>query len=247
MRGARPRARLRRMRLAALLLTIAEVLFPTPIHLTRQIHDSISGSQATVEQYCYANRVVFVNGPITTITDYGNEQVIEIDRAEGTYSITRFEDVARALRVSAPPNTKKPWNVRAAAIGGREAFEAERNDGAIAKRVRVAIDRSVPLSRDALDALIGSAYPGNRKDEDEVIVQVARSQRSYALPLEQHIRFEIDGNHAEVRDVVTRVGDELAPPELVAIPPDAKQVESRLVLRARAVEALDALNDAGKP
>jgi hypothetical protein len=35
----------------------AEMLFPEPLHITREIADPISGSTVTVEEYCHGNRI----------------------------------------------------------------------------------------------------------------------------------------------------------------------------------------------
>lgn len=236
----------------------ADILFPSPLHLTRQLHDSIGGSTTVVEQYCYGNRVITVNGAITTIADYGRGELTEINRAEGTYSVTRFDDVAKALRAGiAETRPKGEWKVRDTGLSqlrtqrASDAVEGELEDGNITRRTRVAVDRSILLSRDALDVLIGAAYPNSRKAEDQVVVEAARGRGGkiaadsasgtpgYALPVEQHNTFIIDGDRAELRDIVTRVGEELVPTDLVAIPPDAKLVQSRLLQRMHALEQVE--------
>lgn len=248
---------------AALALPVlaADILFPTPLHLTRQVHDSIGGSTVTVEQYCYGNRVITVSGPLTSIADYGKGELTEIDREGRTYSVTRFDDVAKALRAGGGPAAeataaKSEWKVRSTGLNqlrtnrASDAVEAELEDGPNKRIARVAVDRSVTLSKDALDVIIGSAYPNNRKAEDQVVVDAARSRgggrvaanaddRTFALPVEQHHTFIIEGQRAEMRDVVTRVGEEQVPPDLIAIPPDAKLVESRLLQRMHAIEQVE--------
>lgn len=226
----------------SLVAAVAEVLFPTPLHLTRQIHDSIGGATVTVEQYCYGNRVVSVSGAVTSIADYEKNELTEINRDEGTYSITRFDDVARALNYGAPPAKassealKADWEIR---NNAGNALEAELDEGTTKRQTRVAVDRSVSISKDALDVLIGAAYPNSRKPEDAIAVQAAKGERAYALPVEQKTTFIIGGDGAEMRDVVTRVGNEQVPPELIAVPPDAKLVESRLMQRMHAIELLE--------
>lgn len=229
---------------------VADVLFPSPIHLTRQIHDSIGGTTATVEQYCYGNRVVSVNGTVTSIADYDKGELTEIDREDGTYSVTRFDDVAKAL-VYGVPKAAAPtaqWKVKS---GGLEqlrttranaAFEAELDEGTTKRHTRIAVDRSVSLSKDALDVLIGAAYPNSRKAEDAVVLQAAKGQKDYALPVEQHTTITLGEDRAEIRDVVTRVGNELVPPDLIAVPPDAKLVESRVLQRMHALQQLETVS-----
>ena len=225
----------------------ADVLFPTPIHLTRQVHDSIGGATVTIEQYCHGNRVVSVSGTRTSIADYGTSELTEIDRDESTYSITRFDDVAKALRAGAPmPDAPKAeWKIQSSGLNqlrtnrASEALEAELDEGTTKRHTRVAVDRSVSISKDALDVLIGAAYPNHRKAEDQIVEKAAKGQSAYALPVEQHTTFLIGEDRAELREVVLRVGDELAPPDLVAIPPGAKLVESPLLQRMHAMEELE--------
>lgn len=233
---------------------VADVLFPSPIHLTRQVHDSIGGTTATVEQFCYGNRVVSVNGTRTSIADYDKNELTEIDREDGTYSVTRFDDVAKALAYGVPKGeaTQAQWKVKSAGLeqlrdareqhsGANAAFEAELDEGTTKRHTRIAVDRSVSLSKDALDVLIGAAYPNSRKAEDAVVLQAAKGQKDYALPVEQHTTITHGEDRAEMRDVVTRVGSELVPPDLIAVPPDAKLVESRVLQRMHALQQLESV------
>jgi hypothetical protein len=240
----------------------ADVLFPAPIHLTRQLQDSIGGLVVTVEQYCYGNRVVTVNGPVTSIADYGKGELTEINREDGTYSITRFDDVAKAMHAGAPAVEAKAaaraeWKIKGSGLNqlrttrASDAIEAELDEGNVKRQTRVAVDRTISLSKDALDVLIGAAYPNSRKAEDTVVIEAAKlrgtvsanappaNANAYALPVEQHTTFLIDGERAETRDVVTRVGQEQAPTDLLAVPPDARLVESRLLQRMHALELIE--------
>lgn len=225
----------------------ADVLFPAPIHLTRQVHDSIGGATVTIEQYCQGNRVVSVQGPRTSIADYGRNELTEIDRESNTYSITRFDDVAKALQVGAPAveTAKAEWKIRSGGLNrlrtnrASDSLEAELDEGTTKRQTRVAVDRTVSLSKDAVDVLIGAAYPNNRKAEDQVVLQAAKGEKSYALPVEQNTTFIVGDDRAELTEVVLRVGDEVAPPDLIAIPPDAKLVESQLLQRMHAIEDLE--------
>ena len=251
---------------ATLPLVAADILFPTPLHLTRRVHESIGGGTTTVEQYCYGNRVITVRGPITTVADYDKGELTEIDRESGTYSISRFDQVAKALNPRALQSTaqssKQPWELRkvgrTGALSARstEIFEADRQDAAVTRHLRVGIDGSVALSKDALDVITGAAFPANPKEEDAAIASAARGHapavasqsaggakaaERYGLPVEQVFRFEADGQQAEYRDVVVRVGDEVPPADLVAIPAGAKLVESRLLKTSRMIDAIDRL------
>jgi len=237
----------------------ADVLFPTPLHVTRRIHDSISGSTTTVEQYCYGNRVVTVRGPVTTIADYDKGEITEINRDAASYSVSRFDQIAKALHPKAlaanslrtSSDAKKSWELRplgrTAALSARstDVFEADREDAGMKRHVRIGVDSSVALSKDALDVLIGSAFPGSPKDEDGAIANAARGRAAnaggYALPVEQLFQFEAEGQKAEYRDVVLRVGAEAPPADAVAIPAGATLVESRLIQTTRMIDAIDRL------
>jgi len=252
--------------LVTLPLLAADVLFPTPLHLTRRVHESIGGGTTTVEQYCYGNRVITVRGPITTIADYDKSEVTEIDRESGTFSISRFDQIAKALNAASLPATtqqsKQHWELRkvgrTGALSARstEIFEADREDAAVRRHVRIGIDGSVALSKDALDVITGSAFPANPKEEDAAVASAAKGRgpaiasqstggakpvERYGLPVEQVFHFEVEGQQAEYRDVVVRVGNEIPPADLVAIPAGAKLVESRLIKTTRMIDAIDRL------
>jgi len=254
---------------AALPAGAAELLFPKALHLTRRVHDSIGGATTVVEQYCYGNRVITVSGNVTTITDYDKSEITEINRADATYSISRFDQIAKALHPASLPaaslsSSKKSWELRnvgrAGALSARstDIFEADRSDHEMTRHVRIGIDSSVALSKDALAVITGSAFPASPKEEDTAIATAAKrhapavasqstggsngaAAESYGLPVEQVYRFEAEGQQAEVRDVVVRVGEEVPPADLVAVPPGAKLVESRLIRTTRMLDSIDRL------
>lgn len=114
----------------------APLLFPTPLHITRQVHDPISGQTTLLNEYGYGNRLITVRGSVTAIADYEKGELIEIDRDGGTYSVTRFDALARLAGRAAPRVTaggRVQWALRnatpAATKSGRvaEFFEAGTN------------------------------------------------------------------------------------------------------------------------
>ena len=242
-------------------------LFPTPLHITRQVNDSISGKTTLLEEYGYGNRLVAVRGALTSIADYEKGELIEIDRDAGTYSITRFDAVAKATRAVGPPvpveaATGKPGRALRSigtrpTRGGRSAefFEADVDTPSAKEKVSVGIDRTNTVSKDALEVLLGAAYPGVRSSEHEIVISAAApasprvvassttlaapAEASYALPVEQVISFDTDGQHAEFRSTVVRLGSEAPPSDLVAIPAGARLVTSRIVAVAAEVEQSD--------
>ena len=66
-------------------------LFPSPLHITRELSNPVSGTTTVIDEYCQGNRVVAVSGQKTAIADYDKGVITEIDFAGGTYSVTKFE------------------------------------------------------------------------------------------------------------------------------------------------------------
>ena len=178
-------------------LVAAEVLFPQPLHITRRIDDPISKTSTTVHEYCAGNQIVSVNGDRVTIVDYAKQEMTEIDRAAGTYSIARFDEVAKAIPAApAPPSAKKgvaanaeapsrKWNARSLGAktspAGRsmEAFEvAPETEGVDKVRIEVGVDNRVRLSKNAVEALIGASFPNPKRDEHDAILRAASGGRA---------------------------------------------------------------------
>lgn len=250
----------------AIILAAQAVLFPTPVHLTRQITDPFSPSPVIVEQYCYGNRVVTVRGTRTTIADYERGELTEIDRSAGTYSITSFEEVAKAgagehSATARATATKKQWNVRPKTARpsklGRNAEVYELESAALLEKqtIEVSVDPSIQVSAAAAEVLLGVAYPSTKRADAEAVMSVARrpaagrlqaatnssDPEQVGLPVERITRIEVEGERIEHRDTIVRIGSELPDPQLLALPPDATRVESRLTTRTRVLEELDRL------
>jgi hypothetical protein len=245
----------------------ARVLFPKNLHLTRQIQDPLSRKTVTIEEYCSGNRVVSVSGDKTVIADYDKQQITEIDRRAGTYSISRFDEVAtmstepvsgQALSASATKRDRwqaMPRGLRSSAAGRSvEQFEfAEEGEGG--RKVEVGIDRSVELTHDAVEVLIGAAYPNPRRDEHEPLLRAAgvrepsriasmsteatTNDQAYGLPVTQAFTYTDSGAEVTFRTTVTRVGSEVPPAELLIIPPAAQRVESTAAAVRRQLRELD--------
>lgn len=244
------------------------VLFPNNLHLTRQVEDPIGKSTLTIEEYCAGNRVVSVSADRTVIVDYDRQEVTEIDRRAGTYSVSRFDEVASAaLESGAPPKRRvqptdaaqseqlwktTPLGVRGSAAG-RSVEHFELVETAQERRIEVGVDRSVTLSREAVAVLIGAAYPNPSRDEHEPILRAAASpaakgkvatnapdgEAAYGLPLTQSFTVSDSGTELTFRSVVSRVGSEPVPSDVLLIPPGAKRVESRAAALRRQLRELD--------
>src|SRR5437667_6803753 len=82
--------------LLALPALAAGPLFPRPLQLTRVVDNPSGGEPTIIEEYYSGFRVVSVVGQRTVIADYEKQEILEIDRAASTYSVTSFEQLAQA-------------------------------------------------------------------------------------------------------------------------------------------------------
>ena len=215
----------------------ADVLFPQPLHLTRRIEDGLTGTVTVVEEYCEGSRMVSAQSGRVVIADYDKQTITEIDRSSGTYSVARFDEIARTLpatasRALSAVATAKPVGTHQGASGRMlEGLEVSSTTA----RFQIGVDRSVNLPEAAVDVLMGTAYPSFASPEQGSL----RAAVATGLPAEQITTFHADGREVVVRNVVTRIGSERAPPELCSIPAGARRVESRYAALSRMAAELD--------
>jgi hypothetical protein len=258
----RNRTRRRALRLAAAIALFAgsasaAVLFPQPIHIVRNIEDPIAKTSTTIEEFCSGDRIVSVRGEdAVTVADYAAGELTEIDRTAGTWSETSFDQLARARparasRSGAPPALRAAGTRPSASGRMLEVFQTSDESGGVARRIEVAVDRQVSLSRAALEALIGASYPAAHTDVHDVILAASADRRfstttatelaesSFGLPAEVVVTFTVDRETLTARSSVARVDNEKIRPEALLIPVDGARVESRLLRFAREAESLD--------
>jgi hypothetical protein len=237
--------------LAALPATAATSLFPRPLHLVRRI-DGPAAKSESVDEYCSGNRIVTVRGKRVLIADYAEQQLTEIDRDASTYSVTRFDEIAKAaaqLSASRPAAASRFAVTRVETMGSRDRYRIE---GANAK-IEVGIDRSIALSRDAVEALLGAAYPNVRRPEHEAVLQAAgggvgggrvaaqSAEPQYGLPAEETITYSFEGSSVTLHSAIVRADVDAVPPELLLIPPGARRVESRITRIGRELQDVETL------
>jgi hypothetical protein len=63
----------------------------------------------------------------------------------------------------------------------------------------------------------------------------------YGLPIEQIVRWDAAGETITSSNRVTRVGEEMAPPDLIAIPPGARRIESHRLETRRLADEIDSV------
>jgi len=244
---------------------LAEALFTTPLHLTREVQDPLSQSTTRIEEYCSGDRVISIRGDRTSIADYEKGTLTEIDRSAGTYSVTSFEKIAGARGSQRSADRRQARSSEAVlekrgvrGVGARsgEVVEAVVDSGDSSRQtIQVVVDHSMSLSKDAIEVLTGAAWPMPRGVESDIAIRASvkensqgRSQRvDYGLPLEQTVTFEVEGETLRTVNRVVRVGSELPPPELIAIPPGAREAPSPIVERERLLEELDRLPSQVQP
>jgi len=241
----------------------ARLLFPKSLHLTRQIQDPLSGKTITMEEYCFGNRMVTISEDRTVVVDYEKQEITDIDRRAGTYSQTRFDEIATviaetnksALKAKAERNWKvTPLGVRGSAAGRSvEQFEFVDSEPT-GRKVEVGVDRSIALTREAVEVLIGAAYPNPVRDEHDAILRAANARgnanrevktnsadddASYSLPVTQAFTYADVGTEVTLRSTITRIGAESVPADALIIPPAARRVESRATTLQRQLRELD--------
>jgi hypothetical protein len=243
--------------LAATAAAAEPVLFPTPLHIVRRVEDPITRRSSVVGEYCSGNRITSLAGTNVTTIDFARGEVVDVDRAATTYSVTTFKEIANASRHSVANIQASPWKVVTLASrttdGGRlaEVYEATKTTTVAKVTVEISIDRHFPISHAAVEALIGSSYPNRRSDIHDAILEAAapkRSQRaaamssqteSYGLPVDETVTFEAGGEKSVSRTTVLLVDSAPVPPAALVIPPGASRVESRLTRFAKELERLD--------
>jgi hypothetical protein len=232
----------------------ATALFPKPLHLVKRVADPLAPRVRSVDQYCIGNRIVTISGAHVSIVDYDAQTVTDIDHAAATWSVTRFDELAAAHPKNAAPaaNATVAATGMKTSAGGRsvDTFEIQSGQG----RGTVGVDRSVSLSRAAVEALIGAAYPDVRRPEHDAILRAAAPPAStgraiaksvkdddvlYALPSEQLLTLAADGGPVTVRTSVLRFDSELPPAAALLIDPGATRVESPTQRFAREMHDAD--------
>lgn len=227
-------------------------LFPKSFHLVREIDDSLTGRVVRVDEYYSGDRVITINGTKSAVADYAKQELTEIDRAKGTYSVVTFAQLASArparraeVKSEAKTVIERKGSDRRA---GRNVDLVAADDANASLHAEVAVDQSMTLSKDAFDVVAGGAFPkggGAAVDlvrgaaavkHGRIASNATASGESYGLPVEQTLRWE---THGEAVVVTTRVlsVDELMPPaDLIAIPAGARRVEAK-ALEAQRIAA----------
>jgi hypothetical protein len=118
-------------------------------------------------------------------------------------------------------------------------------------KIDVTIDRTVSLSRDAAEALLGAAYPNTRRPEHEALMQAAAGggrvaaqsagEIRYGLPTEQTITYSMEGTSLTFHTAIVRTDADLVPQELLLIPPGATRIESRITRIGRELQDIESL------
>jgi hypothetical protein len=241
----------------------AAPLFPKPIHLVRVIDDSLAGGPVQIDEYYSGDRAITIRGDRTAIADYAKQELTEIDRTRGTWSVVSFAQLAAAQSSVAPPQAK---HAAANSIAAKPSMDRKGSDhragrsvelyagGDDVLRAEVAVDPSVTLSKEAFDVVAGAAFPKNggaaaellrgaARNRTNVAVNAAGGKRaeSYGLPVEQTMHWTV--RHEALRGEALRDEAVVVANRVLSI--DDRQPAAELIaippgarrVEARAVEA----------
>jgi hypothetical protein len=239
---------------------VPSVLFPEPLHLTVEFHDTLTGRTSEVEKYCFGDRIVTVAGKRTTIVDYHAETVTSIDLSTGSHSITNFADFARVRAGGTnPPSSasKEQWEVQQLGRGRAGRYEGQSSEATLGReeptqRIAVVTTPEVKVSRRAVEALMGLGYPNppgslsagwsailsSRRPRLEAESDAGEEQFS-ELPVEQLVTMNVAGESVQARSRVLRIGREPPPTDRLIIPVDSKLIEARELAIQRIGRELD--------
>ena len=247
----------RRLALSLALFSLASdagaaVLFPQPLHLTRRIEDPLTQRPLIVDEFYVGNRVITAVSDRVTVADHEKQELLEINRA--TYSITSFAEIARARKATGTSrrpiaqtqairrSDMKPLGVRQSATGRPiTAFAVTADTADERAELIVGVDRTITMSREALDVILGAAYPSVPAAHHDALVRATAVGDAFGLPLEQTLSIQTDGGTVTIKSTIIYVGRELPPPEMTIIPRGAQRIDSALITASRILEQLEPL------
>jgi hypothetical protein len=174
------------------------VLFPRSLHLVRRIDDSLAKAPVTLDEYCAGNRTITIHGSHVTVVDYDQQTVTEIDHAAGTYSITRFDEIAKAQQprlraklttsatgaAGAPaPHWKQTELGMKSSSAGRsvDSYELVAGSEREKKRIEIGVDRQISLTRGAAEVLVGAAYPSIHTEDHDAMLGAMASRKTLRI------------------------------------------------------------------
>lgn len=230
----------------------AEVLFPEPLHFVRRV-TGIDGGVETLHEYCSGNQVVTISDSRVAVADYTKQELLELDRQSGTYSITTFA----VLAATAPPATRsraswKSTPVAAASMSGAVVLEG---DGVT---VELHPDDRVTVPRRALDVLLGAAWPNAPPAGHDAAVEALRvhherrrfepvatgaQEERFAIPSARIVTARVGPDLVRWKSEIVETDNARVPPEALVIPVGTRLVESRTVRMRRELDQLDRLPD----
>ena len=245
----------------------AQPLFPTPLHMTREVDDPVTGKTTRSEEYYAADRVVSVVGHRTVIADYERGELTEIDRANSTYSVTSFDAMAAARKGRSVKLAAAPQGPLVERRGRERRLERDVElfagiDEQASLQAEIAVDHSVTISRAAFDVVVHAAHPNPGGPASDLVRLAARrpglqttsvgdrsaqAAETYGLPVDQTFRWQVSGRTIVLQNRVVHLDNATVPAEALSIPPGAQRVESRGLRTARAGADLDSLRPSSGP
>jgi len=243
---------------APLVAYAANPLFPKAFHVVREVDDSLTGHVVRIDEYYSGDRVITINGAKTAIADYAKQELTDIDRGKATYSVASFAQLASAMparRAMSASTDTRPVIERKGSDrrAGRNVEIVTADDPAASLHVEVAVDESASLSKDAFDVIAGGAFPKSGGPAVDLVRGAAAmkhgraasnataSGESYGLPVEQTLRWQVQGASVVVTTRIVTVDEQLPPADLIAIPAGARRIEAKAVEAKRIAADSDSL------
>src|SRR5581483_7714803 len=111
----------------------------------------------------------------------------------------------------------------------------------------------IVLSKDAFEVVAGAAFPRNGGAAADLLRGAAQNPRSrmatestasgdtYAMPIEQTLRWTVQGESVEVTTRVITLDDQQPAPQLIVIPAGARRIEAKAIEAKRIAADSDSL------
>lgn len=196
--------------------------YSRPLHVQRIVHDPITGSSSTIDEYYVGNQIVAVRGGRVVIVDRQKGTVTEIDRGRSSWSESGLSTPLMARQGTAGAATPR---IREQRIGGDGTLTLQFENHEVSS-IRLNLDRGIRLSSDAVAAIVGGTSPSSYVSG--LVVDATKDGEGQAfLPSRIERTFDVGGEELVLVEELRFVAWEAPPAELLRLPEGAKREVSR--------------------
>lgn len=200
----------------------SDVPYSRPLHIQRIVHDPISRSVSTIDEYYVGNQVIAVRGDRVVIVDRQKRTLTEVDRSRSSWSESALS--APLMAEVTATRTRDP-RVRDRQLLGDGTLTVHFENHEVSS-IRVDTDRRIRLSSDAVAAIVGGSSPTSLVTR-VVIDAAGDGEGSAFLPSRIERRFEVAGEELILVEELRFVAWEAPPAELLRLPEGARRELSR--------------------